>query len=197
MRDDPSPADRPRPQYGEYATPEEVAKLRGDAGSVDRAAGSPAPARDAAPVSPPSVAPGAPRVDPTAPAAASGAGRTPVWDRILTIVLLVLGGLNFATSTPGNLQLGRVLSESAAMLGYDGFTATAAADAAGLWIVVLSGAILLASIVLAMARLRAGRRAFWIPVVGAVLTWIVILVATFSVLLGDASFVAELVRDQG
>jgi hypothetical protein len=172
---------RQAPQYGEYATPEEVAALRGDAAPVPPPAARPTTPAPAAAPAPASGRPSA--------VAASGPAR---FDRILTIGLLVLGALNLVTSTPSYLQFGAAVGDSFEMLGVEGFSSGRAADAAGIWILVISGVILLATIVLSRARLRAGRRAFWIPLLGAVATYVVTFAIMLGVIFGDASLIDSL-----
>ena len=155
---------RPRPQYGELA-PE---------------GWSWTPAPDAiAPVAPPTAA------TPPLPAAAKPRASVPAWDRPLTIALLVLGLLAtfFAVGVLGALpDAVQVLYRQQDLGDY-----TPAASVAGLitagsfteaavWLASAAGAILL---------LVRGKRAFYLPLIGAVVAFVVIFVFMSVILATD------------
>jgi hypothetical protein len=167
---------RPRPQYGEYASAEEqrariVHPDVTDAlhtGQAPEAAPSPSPSR-----------PGA-----------SPATGWRLADRIVTIALLAYGVVNVAVTAPRLFDFASFANEYFSTLGVDAtFTNT---GAAGVWgpvaaISYVAGFVVTA--LLAWRRLRAGRTGFWVPLVGAVLTTIVVAVCVTVPLVGDPAFV--------
>ena len=166
--------DRPRPKYGEYATPEEVAEARGPlpveptdpvsrlaapiAGAVSaRAAktgGRPAPGLSSAP--PPRGAPVAARHPRQA-------------NNLITVLLLVVGIWNTVTSIPSYLDFGTVLTQGVAVAGYGTVTFGAAAHTAGIVLLVISCLLLIAAVGVSLQLIRSGRRSIWVPVVAAAL----------------------------
>lgn len=145
---------RPAPQYGEYATPEEVAALRGL---------SPDPAPTPAPAAPP------PR--------AAATGR---WDRPITIALLAFGVLNLVQYAGPLLDFEYFLEQSTVGTEFERVDFLDAARVGGVVLFLVCLALLVASTVLAVRRLRRGRLAFWIPLVAGALTvlaWLATLTA--------------------
>jgi len=177
-----APDERPRPQYGEYATPEEQrARIQqpdatwaletGQA--VDGAHLHPAPA-DAPPVAP-------------VPAMTPARGV----DRVVTLALLALGALNVVITAVSYFDLAGLADQAMTLLGIEGeFTNI---ESAQLWgpiaaVVLVAGFALTAF--LAWRNLRRGRISWWIPLVGAIVTYIVVYVCIAIPLLGDPAFVA-------
>ncbi|WP_460799170.1 DUF6264 family protein [Microbacterium sp. GXF0217] len=173
MSDQRTPA--PRPQYGEYATPEEQRRL----------AGLPEP--DAVPVV--SEQP-VPQAMPAAPAAPARQGNA---DRIVTIALLAYGLVNVVMSAISYLDLPTVLQQSMDILGIEGdFTNFASAR---LWggiaaVVLVIGYAL--TVLVAFRRLRVAKRSWWVPLVGAVVTMILVTICIMIPMIGDPTFAAYL-----
>ncbi len=110
-------------------------------------------------------------------------------DVAVTVGLLVIGALNVITSFASIADLGRVIDESYTMIGIPGrFQATDAAATVGFVVNVIWVAALLWSGAVAIRRLRAGRIAFWVPLLAGVLTGIVMLVAVGLLMGGDPAF---------
>lgn len=153
---------RPRPQFGEYATPEEQrARIRQPGVAEALAAGS--VEEPVAPVAPVPVGSERVAVDPTVHA------RGRLMDRILTIGLLVYGLFNVVTSIPAFVDYAKYAETILAMLGTD---ATLADPAAGRpW--GIAAAILLAvgwfvTAGLSWLAYARGRVTWWIPLVGGI-----------------------------
>lgn len=166
--------DRPRPQYGEYATPEEVAEARGPlpVESTDPVS------RLAAPIAGPGSAraakPGA-RPSPRLSAAPPPRGQ-PVAARhprqannLITVLLLIVGIWNTVTSIPSYLDFGPVLSQGVALAGYGTVSFGAVAHTAGIVLLVTSFLLLIAAVGVSLRLIRSGRRSVWVPVVAAAL----------------------------
>jgi hypothetical protein len=150
---------RPAPQYGEYATPEEVAALRGTA--VD----PPAPKPATVTRTPPPI--DAPRVS--------------TWrrmDRPITIALIAFGVLNLIQYAGPLLDFEYFLEITTKGTFAEDIDFGDAARIGGVVLFVLCLGLVLASGAIAVLRLRRGRIAFWVPLVaGAVsaLAWVVVL----------------------
>lgn len=165
--------ERPRPQYGEYA-PEGWSWQ--PPGEADATGGTPpAPAPEPAP------APAVHTAPPAGGAAEASARRTaPMWDRLISIALLVLGVFGAWDAARSMQQLGQQIQTTYTMLGIGDFTAPE-------WLATLSVAgivtqLSLYAVVLGLTilRMRARRIAFWIPLAGGTLS-VVITVAIMAV----------------
>jgi len=161
--------DRPRPQYGEYASPEEQSQASGT------------PVEPAIVVPPATAAPLPPLVEYTPP-------RT--WDRVLTAILIAIGAytvLNyFATLT----NLGSVLAQAFTTAGYGEFQSQALANQLGVVATVIIVVLYASSTTLALLSLRAGRVSFWIPVTAGALAFLTVLVVMMVIVFADPGFQA-------
>jgi uncharacterized protein DUF6264 len=148
---------RPRPQYGEYATPEEVAEARG-----------PLPAEPTDPVSRLAA--------PIASPVSSRAAKAPVvvphprqGTNMITVLLLVFGIWNTVTSIPSYLDFGTVLSQALEVLGYGTVTFGAIAHTAGIVLLTISLLLLIAAVGVSFRLMREGRRSLWVPLAAGAL----------------------------
>ena len=169
-----------RPQYGEYATPEEQRRLAG-LPPLDAVTEAAAPATAV-----PSMVPAADASQESRPVARP-------WDRIITIALLAYGIVNVFMTGMSYLNLPDLMNQSMQILGIEGeFTNFAQGR---LWgtiaaIVLVVGWVITAW--LSMRRLRSRKLTWWLPLVGAAVT---MLVAAFCItvpMLGDPAFIAYL-----
>ncbi|MCX7521875.1 DUF6264 family protein [Microbacterium sp. STN6] len=181
MSDDhrhPGPAgdERPRPQYGEYATPDEQRAHTRMPPPLEAPAPSPAPVSDGT----------RPQDAPAAPAA----GHPRSWDRVLTLALLALGLFNVLSSMSAYLHMDSALSAAFAQLGVGDFGAADIAAPAGVALAVIQPLLWLITAALAVTSLRRGRISFWIPLVGGVVAYIVLVVVLVVVVLNDPAFVS-------
>ncbi|MGL3149683.1 DUF6264 family protein [Microbacterium sp. A82] len=164
-----------RPQYGEYATPEEQRRLAG------------LPPMDA--------------VDevPTAESAASQETSTPAptvtaprrWDRILTIALVAYGLVSVIINTVAYLDLSSMMNDSMEIIGIEGdFTNFAQAKVWGTIaaFVLVVGWMLTAW--LSFKRLRTGKLTWWVPLVGAAVTMIIVSLCIAVPMMGDPAFMS-------
>lgn len=167
----PSPDPRPRPQYGEYASPQE------QRAHIRQPQAPPAPT--AAPV-------------PEAPAPAVPARAVAV-DRIVTIAMLAYGAVSVIVTIPTLLDLAPLLDQVYKMWGVPGtFTATAAARGWGIVAAAVLAVGFVATAFIAGRMLRRGRRAWWIPLVGAVVTYIVMSFVMIAPLMADPALASFL-----
>ncbi len=147
---EPEPSRPERPQYGEYASPEEVAAARGP---LPAAQPEPAPA------------PGARRLP--APAGPPVAAHPRRVNNLITMLLLILGIWNTVTSIPSYLDFGHVLSQGLQAAGYGSVAFGAAAHTAGIVLLVLSLLVLIAAVGVSLRLIRLGRRSIWVPLAAA------------------------------
>ncbi|MDW4571209.1 DUF6264 family protein [Microbacterium sp. M3] len=179
----PADSGRPRPQYGEYATPEEQrARIQ-----------QPAPwqLETAGPVMTdlPDPAPAPGHVAPVPPEPR----RRPV-DRIVTIALLAYGLINVVTSVPAFLDYSAYADMMLGMLGVDAELSDPAgargwAIAAAL-VLVIGWAITAA---LSVWSLRRGRLTWWIPLTAGIVVTFVAGALMAAPLLGDPAIWQALV----
>jgi Family of unknown function (DUF6264) len=175
--------ERPRPQYGEYATPEQQAHAMGK---------RPIPPLRHLPEMPPPPDPAKRVVDPTRLPDSTqrvpdptnrvldptqGIGSEPrvvghPVDRIFTIVLLGLGLFQLLDSIQGYLDFRVALNQLATEFGLS-YAAPAAAAQAGYWILASNVVLLVLTAVVAIRFVRRSRIAFYVPLIGYVLFEIV------------------------
>lgn len=161
-----APDPRPRPQYGEYATPEEQrASIREPVREHVVPAAAPQPARSAA------STPARPR-------------RTA--DRIVTFALLAYGLVTVLGAVPQVWDFSGFAETWMGLAGIEGtFTNTAQG---ALWGRIGAGIFVLGWVLTAVIAWRsvvAGRLSWWIPLVGAVVTFVIVSVCLTVPLVGD------------
>jgi hypothetical protein len=168
----------PRPQYGEYATPEEQrAAIKQPAdwqlqAATDAAAEHPAQP-GLRPSDPGATQPHWPQEEsrpPQQPARAS------FGDRLVTFVLLGFGLSNVISSVTNAFEGGAVMRQSASTLGP---TEEQLVDSMPGWLwtgmAIVYSVIWLVALFASFAAIRRGRRSFWIPLTGAIVAAIVVL----------------------
>ena len=162
-----APEDRPRPAYGEYATPEEQRARMQHA----PAAYQPAPAPPVGPVAPPPVA---------------AAWRGHLIDRIITVALLAYGAF-VVVSTVFELSDFTVFADAwMKTMGIAGsFTTTPESQAWATAGVIAFAIGWVVTALLSWRTMARGKRAWWIPLVGAVISWIVLTVCLTIPLVAD------------
>ncbi|MCK3770328.1 DUF6264 family protein [Microbacterium aerolatum] len=176
-----------RPQYGEYATPEEQRRL---AGLPPLDAVAEAPVATSAPAT---SAPSASAAAASAPAATAQKPAGRPWDRIITIALLAYGVVNVFMSGMSYLDLPTVMNESMRILGVEGEFSNFAQ--AKVWGTVAAIVLVIGWVVtawLSMRRLRTGKVTWWLPLAGAAATMIVASVCITIPMMGDPAFIAYL-----
>ena len=172
---------RPRPQYGEYATPEEQrARIqRPEVTEALDAGVAPQPER-------PAPAP----VD----AARPGALRGPLWDRIITGGLLAYGLVSTVSTIVQLLDFPRYAESAANVLGVDAtYTNLQGGYVWGAAAALVYGIGWLLTALLTWRRLKRGKIAFWIPIAGFVATALVAGVCVTLALVGDQQFMTAII----
>jgi hypothetical protein len=173
------PADnRPQPRYGELA-PEGWTWIP----PQDQQA----PAASAAVSPPASPGPAAGRPAAAPGAAASTPGSAPGWDRPVTMILLVLGLLgtffivSVLMSLPEALQMLYTQSDLGTYTPDSSVSAIITAGSIG------QAVIWLATATVAVLLTLKSRRAFYVPLIGGVVSFVLLIAALTVVLAGDAT----------
>lgn len=144
---------RPQPQYGEYATPEEQRRRSGQQ--------APPPVVPA-PMAPATVAAAQP-----APAAAQAARPAHPVDRLVALALLAYGLWNVITSVAAFLNPSSLMATMMQMLGISGsFSNYSQAKTWGMVAAALLIVGWIATAAWTVRRLRGGKLAWWVPLVG-------------------------------
>jgi hypothetical protein len=173
---------RPRPEFGEYATPEEQRK----AIKVPLDDAEPVPVESQqSPTSHISVQGG-----PTSQAATRRA--TP--DRLATMILLGIGLVTILLSLPALMDLPKSIDTAFAQLDLGNYTSTALGSALGWSALVISLALWGLAAWLSFRALGKGRVAWWIPLVFGVIANIAVFVCIAFAMAGDPAFTDYLNR---
>ncbi len=179
---------RPTPQYGEYATPAEVAAARGMTESELAAESAP-------PAPPHAVAPPSRSLSSGPPVQPSGRGAQSRPPRhLLTMVLLAYGVWNTVTSIPTFLDLGGSLSESFSTLGYGDIRFGTAAHVVGIVVILFSILLLIGAIALSLRRIRAGRSSLVVPLIAAGV-WVLGLIVGMGVVVANTPGLAVMLQN--
>lgn len=168
---------RPRPQYGEYASPEEQrARIQRPEVTESLEAGVAPP-----PEQPAAATPAAPPV------------RGPLADRIATFVLLVYGLVSVISTIVQLLDFPGYAERAAQILGVDAtYTALSAGYLWGAAASVIYGVGYLLTAWLTLRRLRRGRISFWLPLAGFAVTSLVAGVCVATAFAADPAFLSTL-----
>ena len=118
--------------------------------------------------------------------------RKRTWDRVLTIALLVLTAVVVFWEVGLYSQYGSVLVRQFQDQGIGEFTNLDAANTAGFWINLVRGVLLFITVAVSVTFLRARRLAFWIPLVGLALGYLITGIVIYTVLMGDPAYVVWL-----
>lgn len=162
----PARDERPRPQYGEYA-PEGWSWQPQAEPRADAAASAP----------------------PAPPAPAVAAARTNTVDRMVTVALLVLGAFGAWNSATSLQQLPAAIQTVYTQQGVGTYSPQEWLPTLALIGTVSMLALYAGVLGWSIARLRAGKLAFWVPIVGGVIALVAMIVLTGIVFFTDPTFV--------
>jgi hypothetical protein len=113
-----------------------------------------------------------------------------LWDVLLTSTLLLFGVVDVINTFGTVANLGPVLREGLAAQGAGTFTSDDIAAEAGGIANTVRVVVLGLTIVFALMQIQRKRIAFWIPIVGAVIAGVTLVVAIFVAVLSDPGFMA-------
>jgi hypothetical protein len=164
--------DRPRPRYGEYATPDEQASALG------------------IPLHPPLQPPPPDVADRVAPTLERPRPIRPArtLDLFFTIALLTFGLLSVLGGVVQNRGLGAQLDAMFDQFGIGSYTNLALAATIGLWLTISQIVVFVMTALLSVLAVRKHRVAFYIPILGAVVYFIVAVILVSVALGGDPAF---------
>ncbi|MDD7929509.1 DUF6264 family protein [Microbacterium thalli] len=177
---------RPRPQYGEYATPEEqrarIAALGGGTAPHPDVVDTAIPAASPAPAAPTGAPPRLPSPRPTTTAARP----TRTADRVVTIALLAYGLITLLGAIPQLIDFVGFAETWMEMAGIDATLADPAAGRAwGIAAAIFYSLGWLATAALSWWSLSHRRLSWWIPLVGAIVTFVIVSLLLAAPLLSD------------
>src|SRR5690606_2848653 len=113
------------------------------------------------------------------------------WDRVITIALLAYGLFNVIMTGISYLDLPTVMNASMKILGIEGeFTNFAQGR---LWGTIAAVLLVVGWVITAWAsirRLRTGKLTWWVPLVGAAATMLIVSICIMVPMLGDPAFMA-------
>lgn len=186
---------RSRPQYGEYATPQEQARI------IAASLPPVSPLLVPSPPVPPPVAGSAPRppdaathVSANGPLPTAAGNRPRRWDLVLTAVLLGYATINVIAQLVSRDTLATIVKQIFVAQGIGEYTPTALTATLGNALNVVTLALFVLTVLAVTWMLRRGRIAFWVPIVGGVAATIVALVFVAILLQSDPAFTAYLNR---
>lgn len=190
-----------RPAYGEYASPEEQARRM----NLDPPSGAVAPEKEQAPSAPRSdVRDAAPR---QAAAAGGEQGRAPLVapltgarraDRLIAILLVIWGLISVIRNVPILTDLASFFYDAFELWGVDAeLSDPAAAHVWGVASASVLGVGWLLTALVTWLRTRRGRLVFWVPLVGAVVTGVVVTVMISVPLASDPALMQQLMDQMG
>lgn len=173
--------ERPRPEYGEYASETEWA-------SAVKRSGAELPEKTLAHGTPATPSPPAAHTGQRAPGTGRTTGNTA--DRLSTIFLLSFGLVYVIGGAGGYLSLAATIERMFGLLGVGEYTPTELTPVFGVIIVVSQAIIWLATAVWSFARLRQGRLTLWVPLVGGVVNFLISALLLGILLASDPAFLA-------
>lgn len=166
--------ERPRPQFGEYATPE----AQRDAIKVPLDHNEDIPVQSHVSPSSHITVQDAPQAHPRA---SSG-------DRVATIALLGIGLITIFMTIPALVNLPEAMGPAFIQLGIGTFTATEFALTLGWGALITESVLLILAGWLSLRALRRGKLAWWIPLVFGVIANIVVFAAIAIAMTADPAF---------
>lgn len=165
-----SESERPKPEYGEYASDEEHAS------ALERSGVEPNPLEALAPPSLEST--------PTPPRRSS-------LDRIVTVFLLAFGFVSILGSASNYLNLGETLQATMKRIGMGEYHSTELTAGFGVAMLASQVVVWILAAVWSYRRISRHKIAWWVPVLAGVLSFIVLTVLLGSLLAADPSFIAS------
>lgn len=186
--------DRPKPRYGEYATPEEQAEAIRERLGTDPSAQ--ADTGDGSNASSP-LSPASPVGAPSAASRPTPAPAANAIDRFITLFLLGMGVVSLLQGIGGYLNLGALIDAGYASFGaalratdIGHYTTTGLTGALGWVLTIVHTVALTLAVYYSLRRLRARRISWWIPVIAAVVVFLATMIVMFVLLTLDPAFQA-------
>lgn len=169
---------RPRPQFGEYATPEE--QRNAIKVPLDDVESMPVESQESTSSH---ISVQGSR-DSAAPAPAAG----PSGDRIATMILLGVGLMTVVLSAAALTDLPTAIRTTFVQLDVGNYTTASLGSAMGWTALITQAALWITALWLSLRNLRKGRKAWWIPLVFGVVANIVMFGCIAIAMTGDPAF---------
>ncbi|MBX3092993.1 MAG: hypothetical protein KF680_00400 [Cryobacterium sp.] len=176
-----------QPEYGERATPEQQAE------AIRRSGGVPEAQRAAElPRASWRAADGVQQRPATGASASTRPGTPPsgsyLVNRFVTVFLLGVGLVAVIQSVFSSLNLAESIQILYAQQGIGDYVETPLTSTVGIALVIVHAALWAATAWVSMKVLAAGRTAWWIPLLGAVIAFVVMAILMAVLILGDPAF---------
>lgn len=171
------------PEFGELATPEEQARARSRYGEAR-------PGNSL-----PSASP-APKPQPRPSNVSIQSNRQGRFDRMATIFLLAVELMFIVSSIGGYLNLGEAMSKVFDQLGMTDYSPPASASTWGIAVLLIQSIIWIVTAVWAYSRLSQLKSAWWIPLVGGIVSFLSS-VLVFAILISGDPSVQDFITHQG
>jgi hypothetical protein len=165
--------ERPLPQYGEYATPEQQAAAMGIEYVPADQKEPQASSTPASALAHPAPSPRDVVRDIPAPAGAVARRSPRPYDRFFTYVLLGVATYSLISGIPDFVNFAGVFSDQLVKLGLPEYSQPALAGQIGIALLVSQAVLYALTFWLAIRQMRRGRPAFFIPVLGAIVFLII------------------------
>ncbi len=176
-------ARRPRPQFGEFATPEEQRAAIAVPDALTSAEPVPvAPDRDAVPA--------------RAPEAVASTERPPA-DRFVSWALLGLGLFNILTSTAALFDLPSAINSFFAADDLGGYGPVAAGRTLGIVALLITVVLWVVAFRLVQRRVLLRRSSWWIPIIAGVVANLVVLVCVGAAMMIDPAVFGHIQQMSG
>jgi len=159
-----------RPQYGEFATPEEQAAASG------------------VPLAPAALAPPVPGTAVRAAPPLGAPRQRPRWDSVLTPILLALGAYTVVTSFVDTAAIGEAFATTFRQFEFGEFSSFDAAERMALVVAFVQLAAYVLTVFLSLRSIRQNRTTFAIPLVAGVVTTVVCALLLMSVVVNDPAY---------
>lgn len=185
--------ERPRPQYGEYASDaEQASALERSGATVPTPAKSPTPSTVPAPQS--SAPDPASRRTARASDALPGGTASRIADRTATVFLLSFGFVYVVGSSISYLNLASALSDLFTQMGIGHYTPTSMTSAVGIGIIVGQAVVWLIVVAWSYRRITTNRTSWWVPLLGVIASVVITAILLGILLAGDPAFIAYSTR---
>ncbi|PSL39968.1 hypothetical protein CLV49_3623 [Labedella gwakjiensis] len=192
-------APRPRPQFGELATPEEqraAIAVPIDAAAAESVPVADVPAKDVPETLAEQKVTRAKQSRGEQKETADGGVRAPV-DRFASWALLGVGLFNILTSSSALIDLPAAITQFFAADGLDPYGPVLAGRVLGIGALVVNVALWILTLMIVQRRVNAGRTSWWIPIVVGVAANVILLVCVGAAMMIDPSVLDYVQRMSG
>lgn len=120
-----------------------------------------------------------------------------VGDIVITTILLAIGVYDVVTRWSSNTDLASTIRQVYELQGIGEFTSVGFAEQVGALTNLLRLAVLIGTVAWSLVRVNAGRRAFWVPILGGGVATVLTFVLYLVVVISDPAFLEYVDRVSG